>query len=111
MIQAISYIKIPAKIKSARKYSRMFPDSRNSRNFSSADDSRYTVLAYCYVHVHMIICDWILENQPCMHKDKYLETCNSVMQQIIFQECLELLTCNTHCTVIKDILVHKLEHS
>ena len=42
-IQAISYIKIRAKIKSARKHSRMFPDSRNLRKFSSADDSRYTV--------------------------------------------------------------------
>ena len=42
-IQAISYIKIPAKIKSARKHSQMLPDSRNSRNFSSTDDSRYTV--------------------------------------------------------------------
>ena len=44
-IQAISYIKIPAKIKSARKHSQMLPDSRNSRNFSSTDDSRYTVFA------------------------------------------------------------------
>ena len=42
-IQAISYIKIPAEIKSARKHSRMLPVSRNSQNFSSADDSRYTV--------------------------------------------------------------------
>ena len=45
-IQAISYIKILAEIKSARKHSRMVPDPRNSRNFSSADDSRYTV-SYC----------------------------------------------------------------
>ena len=43
-IQAISYTKIPAKIKSARKHLRMLPDLRNSQNFSSADDSRYTVL-------------------------------------------------------------------
>ena len=42
-IQAILYIKIPTEIKNARKHSRMLPDSRNSRNFSSADDSRYTV--------------------------------------------------------------------
>ena len=42
-IQAISYIKILAEIKSARKHSRMVPDLQNSRNFSSADDSRYTV--------------------------------------------------------------------
>ena len=46
-IQAISYIKIPVEIKSARKHSRMLPDLRNSRNFSSADDSRYTVLSIC----------------------------------------------------------------
>ena len=44
-IQAISYIKIPAKIESTRKHSRMLPDSRNSQNFSPADDSRYTVLS------------------------------------------------------------------
>ena len=43
-IQAISYIKIPADIENARKHSRMLPDSRNSRNFSPADDSRYTVI-------------------------------------------------------------------
>ena len=43
-IQAISYIKSPAEIKSARKHSRMLPDSRNLQNFSPADDSRYTVL-------------------------------------------------------------------
>ena len=42
-IQAISYLKIPAEIKSAKKHSRMLLDSRNLRNFSSADDSRYTV--------------------------------------------------------------------
>ena len=42
-IQAISYIKIPAEIKSARKHSRMLPDSRN---FSSVDDSCYTVIIY-----------------------------------------------------------------
>ena len=48
-IQAISYIKIPAEIKSARKHLRMLPDSRN---FSSADDSRYTVIANNNQHNH-----------------------------------------------------------
>ena len=43
MIQAISYIKILTKIKSARKHSQMLPDLRNSRTFSSADDSQYKV--------------------------------------------------------------------
>ena len=43
MIQAILYIKIPAKIKSARKHSRMLPDSRNLQTFSSANNSHYTV--------------------------------------------------------------------
>ena len=38
-IQAISYIKIPAKIKMARKHLQMLPDSRT---FSSADNSHYT---------------------------------------------------------------------
>ena len=45
-IQAVSYIKIPAEIKSARKYSRMLPDLQNSWTFSSADDSQYTVYIY-----------------------------------------------------------------
>ena len=43
-IQAISYIKIPAEIKSAWKHSRMLPDLWNSQNFSSADNSHYTVV-------------------------------------------------------------------
>ena len=42
-IQANLYIKIPVKIKSARKYSRMLPDSQNSQTFSSVDDSQYMV--------------------------------------------------------------------
>ena len=41
-IQAISYIKIPTEIKSARKH---------SRNFSSADDSRYTVHNSCNMYI------------------------------------------------------------
>ena len=43
VIQAISYIKIPAEIKSARKNLRMLPDSQNLRNFPSADNFHYTV--------------------------------------------------------------------
>ena len=43
-IQAISCIKIPAEIKGARKHLQMLPYLRNSRNFSSADDPRYTVI-------------------------------------------------------------------
>ena len=43
MIQAISYIKIPAEIKSARKHLWMLPDSRNSWTFSSVDNSHHTV--------------------------------------------------------------------
>ena len=42
-IQAISYIKIPVEIKSARKHSQMLPDSQNLRTFSSMDDSQYMV--------------------------------------------------------------------
>ena len=42
-IQSISYIKIPAEIKCARKHSRMLPNLRNSQTFSSADNPRYTV--------------------------------------------------------------------
>ena len=46
VIQAVSYIKIPAEIKSARKHSRMLPDSQISQTFSSVDDSQYTVCKY-----------------------------------------------------------------
>ena len=42
-IQAISYIKIPAEIKGARKHSQMLPDSQNSQTFSSADNFHYKV--------------------------------------------------------------------
>ena len=48
-IQTISYIKIPAKIKSARKHLRIDPDSLNSQNFSSTDNSRYTVAIYVVI--------------------------------------------------------------
>ena len=58
-IQAISYIKIPAEIKSARKHSRILPDSWN---FSSTDDSRYTVL-------HIIVMAACIPNiVMCIHK-------------------------------------------
>ena len=42
MIQVISYIKLLAKIKSAKKHSQNLPDSRNLQNFSSMDNSHYT---------------------------------------------------------------------
>ena len=61
-IQVISYIKIPAEIKSARKHLRMLPDLQNSRNFSSTDDSCYTVASvgtYAYVLAYMKFCIYL----------------------------------------------------
>ena len=43
MVQAMSYIKILAEIKSVRNHLQMLPDLQNSRTFSSVDDSQYTV--------------------------------------------------------------------
>ena len=31
------------------------------------------------------MCNWIWENLPIIHKDKYLETHNSIVQSVIFQ--------------------------
>ena len=55
-IQAISYIKILAKIKNSRKHSRMLPDSRNSRTFSSADNSQYTIYINVYITLYICMC-------------------------------------------------------
>ena len=57
-IQAISYIKIPAEIKSARKHLRMLPDLQNSQNFSSVDDS-------CYMVLNKVILDSIPQECAC----------------------------------------------
>ena len=36
------------------------------------------------------ICDWLWENLPLMHKDKYLEIRNSIIQSVISREDLKL---------------------
>ena len=43
-----------------------------------------------------IICDWLWENPPVMHYDKYLEMHNSIIQSVISQdlEYLRLQACN-----------------
>ena len=33
-------------------------------------------------HPLLFICDWLWENPPLTHKDKYLEICNSIIQSI-----------------------------
>ena len=52
MIQAISYIKTPAEIKSARKHLRMLPDSQT---FSFADNFHYTVNFCCMMILLAVI--------------------------------------------------------
>ena len=56
----------------------------------------YSVICthYCIYSI-TIICDRILEKLPLMHKDKYLEIHNSVIQWIISQEPTVLLTHNS----------------
>ena len=41
------------------------------------------------------ICDWLWENPPLMHKDKYLEIRNSIIQSVISQEGLKLHAYNS----------------
>ena len=36
------------------------------------------------------ICDWLWENLPVTHKDKYLEIRNSIIQSVISREGLKL---------------------
>ena len=44
-----------------------------------------------------------------MHKNKYLEERNSIIQWIISQQCMELLHAILHyCTVITEVSVHEL---
>ena len=85
MIQAISYIKIPAEIESARKCSRLLPHSRNSRTFSSADNSHYTVITnicmyheyirmYVYTHTLLIRIDIVMEGYYSIKPFMYSST-------------------------------------
>ena len=43
----------------------------------------------------MRICDWLWKNLPLMHKDKYLEIHNSVIQSVISREGLKSHTYNS----------------
>ena len=40
-------------------------------------------------------CDWLLENPPLMHKDKYWEIRNSIIQSVISREGLKLHAYNS----------------
>ena len=41
------------------------------------------------------ICDWLWENPPVTHKDKYLEIRNSIIQSVISREGLKLHAYNS----------------
>ena len=43
----------------------------------------------------VIICDWLWENPPLTHKDKYLEIRNSIIQSVISREGLKLHAYNS----------------
>ena len=40
-------------------------------------------------------CDWLWENPPLMHKDKYLEIRNSIIQSVISREGSKLHAYNS----------------
>ena len=42
-----------------------------------------------------LICDWLWENPPVAHKDKYLEIRNSIIQSVISREGLKLHAYNS----------------
>ena len=41
------------------------------------------------------ICDWLWENPPLTHKDKYLEICNSIIYSVISREGSKLYAYNS----------------
>ena len=41
------------------------------------------------------VCDWLWENLPLMHKDKYLETSNSIIHSVISREGSKLHAYNS----------------
>ena len=47
----------------------------------------------------MYTCDWLRENLPVMHKDKYLEIHNLIIQSVISQEALKSQACNCHRSI------------
>ena len=42
-----------------------------------------------------VICDWLWENLPLMHKDKYLEIRNLIIQSVLSREGLKLHAYNS----------------
>ena len=53
---------------------------------------------YRYIFQSMI-CDWLWENPPVMHKDNYLEKRNSIIQSVISPEGLKLQPCNLQIAI------------
>ena len=52
-------------------------------------------MAERYLGTANIICDWLWENPPLTHKDKYLEILNSIIQSVISREGLKLHAYNS----------------
>ena len=40
-------------------------------------------LIHTFAYIIACICDWLWENLPLTHKDKYLEIRNSIIQNVI----------------------------
>ena len=60
-------------------------------------DTTYTCkyIAHICNYVAFLICDWLWENPPLTHKDKYLEIRNSIIQCAISWEGLKLHAYNS----------------
>ena len=52
----------------------------------------YVILIYIML---LYICDWLWENPPVTHKNKYLEIRNSIIQSVISREGLKLHAYNS----------------
>ena len=61
------------------------------KNFYDDLSTMYSI----YDHVYIVICDWLWENPPVTHKDKYLEIRNSIIQSVISREGLKLHAYNS----------------
>ena len=61
--------------------------------FSLTFYSSWTCLGEKY-HPLLFVCDWLWENPPLTHKDKYLEIRNSIIQSVISREGLKLQAYN-----------------
>ena len=56
--------------------------------------TRSTIIEESMVHTNVYTCDWLWENPPLTHKDKYSEIRNSIIQSVrrLKAACLQFAT-------------------